>query len=162
MRRVATAAALIAGLALVAVLVLTAVGVSSGGRLVEVATRSGFGPVDVREDGRTRWLEADAGRLAVTVRARPRRVVLTLELSAFAAARRVTLSLEGRAVGGGGVPPGRFVTLTAPLGDLPPGRHEVVVTAVPGPQSIAGTVGVPDPRLVSVRLRGLAVREVPR
>lgn len=162
MRGLAAAAALVAGLALVAVLLLTAAGPSSGGRPLEVATRSGFGQIDVREDGRTRWLEADAGRLVVTVRERPRPVVLALELSSFARERRVTLSVGGRTVGGGTVPTGRFATLTAALGTLPPGRHEVLVTAVPGPRSIAETIGIPDPRLVSVRVRGLTVREDPR
>lgn len=159
MRRVSLVAAVTALAALVLVVLAAAFGPASGGAPVEVATRSGFGPVDVRDDGRTRWLETDTGRLVVTVRDRPRAVTLAVELSAFAQARRVTLTRDGRTVAEDTVPTGRFVTLTADLGTLAPGRHEIGVAAVPGPQSIAETIGVPDPRRVSVRARAITVRE---
>jgi hypothetical protein len=145
---------------LAAVVLAVAVRSASGGPPVEVVTRSGFGPPDDRRDGRTRWLEGDLARLEVAVRERPRRVLLEMELSSFARPRRVAVTLAGRTVARGNVPPATFATLRADLGRLAVGRHEVGLRASPAAQSIAATVGVADPRIVSVRLRALTATEV--
>lgn len=157
MASVTRLAAAAGGLTLAA-LVALALAVGFGGDEpppLAVATTAGFGPPDDREDGGTRWLEASTGRLEVVVGGRPRTVDVRLELSSFAVPRRADVLLGGRQVATAEVPPRRFVDVVAPLGTLATGRHEVELRVEPGPQSIAETVGVPDPRRVSVRIRAV-------
>ena len=51
------------------------------------------------------------------------------------------------------VPANAYVTNSIDLGQLAPGRYILSLASRPGPQSVQQTLGTPDARSVSIRLR---------
>jgi hypothetical protein len=117
------------------------------------AVRAGRGFGDPEPEGHLtgRWLEAPVGALTLEVSGPKRRLEARIRLSSFTRSRRVLLTLGGR--------PLRSVVVSTTqrafsvaLGSLGPGRYTILLRPSPGGQSIQKTLGVPDPRVVSIRL----------
>jgi hypothetical protein len=117
------------------------------------AVRAGRGFGDPEPEGHLtgRWLEAPVGALTLEVSGPKRRFEARIRLSSFTRSRRVLLTLGGR--------PLRSVVVSTTqrafsvaLGSLGPGRYTILLRPSPGGQSIQKTLGVPDPRVVSIRL----------
>jgi hypothetical protein len=116
---------------------------------------AGFGFEETEGTTTARWLEEPTGQLALTVTGKRRPLVLGVDLASFAQPRRVAFRLDGRPVGSPQwVDADAYRAVTVPLGDVAPGAHTIELIPTPAPQSIAETTGQPDPRTVSVRLRG--------
>ena len=118
-----------------------------------VAPESGFGGLEHEGPGEARWLESTRGVLALYVTGAPRPVSVTLTLSSFARPRRVRIELNGRRLVTFLVPDGSYTTRRIRLGRLHAGTYRLAFRTSPGPQSISATLGVPDTRSVSIRLR---------
>jgi hypothetical protein len=115
---------------------------------------AGFGAEEPEGATTARWLEAPAGEIALTVSGRKRPLVLRMDLASFSQKRRVEFRLDGRTIGSATIEPDTFRDVGVRLGDVAPGSHTIAVMTTPGPQSIAQATGQPDPRSVSLRLRG--------
>ena len=124
---------------------------SSRGAIVRAA--DGFGPTEQEGNATATWLGRPSGHLMLFVTGGRRRVRLVLTLGSFARTRQVAIGLGGRKLASFAVPPGSYSTHPVELGSLAPGRYDVTLSSRPGPQSIQGTIGGPDTRAVSIRLR---------
>ena len=112
---------------------------------------SGFGAPEPDGDSTARWLEAAVGTLTVEVTGARRPLRALVRLSSFGRPRSVVVTLDGRGLATLAVPTSARAFSVA-LGTLAPGRHTLALRPSPGGQSIEETLGVPDPRVVSIRL----------
>jgi hypothetical protein len=118
-----------------------------------VATAStGFGQTETEPDGSTlNWLEQPSGSIELAGTCRGCRGILGLTVASFARPRTVVISLNRRVL------VRRVVTAPVRL-EVPvtnAGIENLNISASPGPQSIAATIGGPDTRSVSVNIRAL-------
>jgi hypothetical protein len=114
---------------------------------------TGFGGLEREASGSARWLEQRKGVLGIYVTGSPHPVEIVLTLSSFARPRTVLIALNGRGLRRVLVPSGSYKTQRIRLGRLRAGTYRLAFTTTPGPQSISATLGVPDTRSVSLRLR---------
>jgi hypothetical protein len=114
---------------------------------------TGFGGLEREASGSARWLEQKKGVLGIYVTGSPHPVEIVLTLSSFARPRTVLIALNERGVRRLLVPSGSYKTQRIRLGRLRAGTYRLAFTTTPGPQSISATLGVPDTRSVSLRLR---------
>jgi hypothetical protein len=124
---------------------------SSSGAFVRPS--EGFGPPEREAGTRARWLVAPTGTLTLFVTGRRRPLQMVLPLISFGQRRRVAVRLDGRQIAVFEVGTDAYTTPRIQLGRPTQGRHEITLETQPGPQSIAATTGLPDPRSVSIRLR---------
>jgi hypothetical protein len=125
--------------------------VASSGAIVRAG--SGFGASEPEGRSTARWLGERTGDLSLFVTGKRRPIDVVLTLSSFAQARRVSLTHRGRRLASFVVPGNVYTTHRVALGSLAPGRYGLTLASRPGPQSIQGTIGGPDTRAVSIRLR---------
>ena len=116
-----------------------------------VVVGRGFGAQEPEGGATARWLEGPVGVLRIHVAGPARRLRASVRISSFARPRRVVVALDGRRIAELAVPTIRK-RFWLDLGRVGTGRHEITLRASPGAQSIAEALGVPDPRLVSIRL----------
>jgi hypothetical protein len=127
-----------------------------------VRAADGFGGSEPEGSSSARWLLQRTGDLTLFVSGRSRPARLAITLSSFARPRRVSISLDHRKLASFAVPAAVYVTHSVSLGVIAPGRHSLSLSSRPGPQSIHDTIGSPDLRSVSIRLREpVVVRSVP-
>jgi hypothetical protein len=119
--------------------------------IAAVRASRGFGDPEPEGNLTGRWLEAPVGKLTLEVSGPTRRLEARIRLSSFARPRRVLLTLGGRPLRSVVVPTSQRA-FSVPLGSLGPGRYTILLHPSPGGQSIRKTLGVPDPRVVSLRL----------
>lgn len=97
------------------------------------------------------WLEQPSGTIALSGRCIGCRGVLSMTLTSFARPRTVTISTGGRVLWHRRVV--KPVTLRIPLTYGP--VRSLTISATPGPQSIAKTIGGTDERTVSIYVSNL-------
>jgi hypothetical protein len=117
----------------------------------------GFDQAEFENGGYAQWLLGSSGTIALFNRTdRPVPVSVELPASSFAVDRTVLIARDGntvlRAKVGTNPRPIRFQTVAAP------GVSKLDVSSPEPPTSIAETLHIPDPRVVSLRLGGLTVR----
>jgi hypothetical protein len=120
------------------------------GGVVRAAT--GFGGPEPEAGTTARWLQARVGTLDLILTQREPRTRVLLTLLSFAQTRDVKVRVDGRHISSISAPPG-YRTVLVDLGALGAGRHTLTLRTDPGPQSIEKTIGLKDPRSVSLRLR---------
>jgi hypothetical protein len=126
---------------------------ANGGAVVRPG--EGFDASEPEGGGATaRWLLRPSGQLTLLVTGRRRRPIdVVFTLSSFARPRRVSIDLGRHRLASFTVPAGAYLTRPVFAGALAPGRYDLSLVSQPGPQSIQKTIGTPDPRSVSIRLR---------
>jgi hypothetical protein len=112
----------------------------------------GFGPPEPEAGTTARWLQASVGNLNVILAQSGLRTRVLLTMLSFAQTRNVEVRVDGRRISSISVPP-EYRTVQVNLGALGAGRHTLTLRTDPGPQSIEETIGLEDPRSVSLRLR---------